>query len=92
MVPLPSLLKKRCEVAPHAPQILVTDARRALACLSSHFYDNPSSKMTITGITGTNSKTTTSYFTKSIFEASGNEAGADRYDSIPNREEDYSRA
>ena len=69
------VVEKRCEVAPHAPQIVVTDVRRALACLSSHFYDNPSSKMTITGITGTNGKTTTSYLTKAIFEASGNEAG-----------------
>lgn len=69
------VVEKRCEVAPHAPQIVVTDARRALACLSSHFYGNPSSKMTITGITGTNGKTTTSYLTKAIFEASGNEAG-----------------
>ncbi|MEK7776456.1 MAG: UDP-N-acetylmuramoyl-L-alanyl-D-glutamate--2,6-diaminopimelate ligase [Planctomycetota bacterium] len=69
------VVEKKCEVAPHVPQIVVSGARHALAYLSSHFYDNPSSKMTITGITGTNGKTTTSYFTKSIFEASGNEAG-----------------
>ena len=67
--------EKKCEVAPQVPQIVVSDARRALACMSSHFYDNPSSKMTVTGITGTNGKTTTSYFTKSIIEASGCEAG-----------------
>ncbi|MBI5308467.1 MAG: UDP-N-acetylmuramoyl-L-alanyl-D-glutamate--2,6-diaminopimelate ligase [Planctomycetes bacterium] len=69
------VVEKKCEVAPHVPQIVVSDARRALACMSSLFYDNPSSKMTITGITGTNGKTTTSYFTKAIIEASGNEAG-----------------
>ena len=69
------VVEKKCEVAPHAPQIVVSDARRSLACLSNHFYNNPSSEMTITGITGTNGKTTTSYLTKAIFEASGNEAG-----------------
>ena len=69
------VVEKRCAVAPHTPQIVVSNARYALACLSSYFYGNPSSEMTITGITGTNGKTTTSYLTKAIFEASGYEAG-----------------
>ncbi|GJQ48384.1 UDP-N-acetylmuramoyl-L-alanyl-D-glutamate-2,6-diaminopimelate ligase [Candidatus Kuenenia stuttgartiensis] len=59
----------------NVPQIVVPNARRALSLLSEYFYGYPSSKMTIVGITGTNGKTTTSFFTKSIIESSGNKAG-----------------
>ncbi|MDO8142780.1 MAG: Mur ligase family protein, partial [Candidatus Brocadiales bacterium] len=66
---------KRIEINPRIPQVVVHDTRKALAFLSNYFYGEPSSKMTIIGITGTNGKTTTSYFTKSIIEASGKKAG-----------------
>lgn len=55
--------------------ILVDDARVALAKLSSNFYDNPSKKMLLIGITGTNGKTTVTYLLESIFrEANYNPA------------------
>ena len=66
---------KRIEITPRIPQIVVPHTRKALASLSNHFYGDPSSKMTVIGITGTNGKTTTSYLTKSIIEASGKKAG-----------------
>ncbi|MBI2469865.1 MAG: UDP-N-acetylmuramoyl-L-alanyl-D-glutamate--2,6-diaminopimelate ligase [Planctomycetes bacterium] len=66
---------RRIEINPRIPQVVVHDTRKALAFLSNYFYGEPSSKMTIIGITGTNGKTTTSYFTKSIIEASGKKAG-----------------
>ncbi|WKZ17624.1 MAG: UDP-N-acetylmuramoyl-L-alanyl-D-glutamate--2,6-diaminopimelate ligase [Candidatus Jettenia sp. CY-1] len=69
------VVEKRSGVALQIPQIIVSNTRQALACMSNHFYDEPSSKMIVTGITGTNGKTTTSYLTKSIIEASGSEAG-----------------
>lgn len=53
----------------------VADARKALAFLSNNFYEKPSEKMTVIGITGTNGKTTTSYIIKSIFEAWGKSVG-----------------
>ena len=69
------VVEKRIEITPRIPQIVVPNTRKALAFLSNHFYGEPSSKMTVIGITGTNGKTTTSYLTKSIIEASGKKAG-----------------
>ena len=48
--------------------IKVENARYALAEISANFYDNPSSKFDLIGITGTNAKTTTTYLVQSIFE------------------------
>src|SRR5574337_503433 len=66
---------KKTEITSRIPQIIVPNTRYTLAALSSRFYGEPSSKMTVVGITGTNGKTTTSYLTKSIIEASGGKAG-----------------
>ena len=57
------------------PWLQVPDARLALAALSASFYGNPSEKLVIIGITGTNGKTTTSYVLQSIFEAAGIRCG-----------------
>lgn len=56
-------------------KILVKDSRIALAELSNYFYKEPSSKLKLIGITGTNGKTTTSYFIKTILEHAGNKVG-----------------
>ena len=69
------VVEKKIETTPRISQIIVPNTRKALASLSNRFYNEPSSKMTVVGITGTNGKTTTSYLTKSIIEASGNKAG-----------------
>ena len=58
-----------------AAKILVKDSRSALAEMSDCFYDHPSGKLTLTGITGTNGKTTTSYFIKNILETAGYKTG-----------------
>lgn len=55
--------------------LTVADARLALAALSASFYRNPSEKLALIGITGTNGKTTTSYVLQSIFEAAGIRCG-----------------
>jgi UDP-N-acetylmuramoyl-L-alanyl-D-glutamate--2,6-diaminopimelate ligase len=57
------------------PLILVPDSRQALALLANRFYDYPSRRLTMVGVTGTNGKTTTSYLIKEIFEASGRKTG-----------------
>ena len=51
--------------------ILVPDSRRALAKISSNFYGDPSSRVILIGITGTNGKTTTTYLLESIFKKAG---------------------
>ena len=59
----------------NAVKILVNDGRQALAELSNAFYDEPSKKLRLIGLTGTNGKTTTSYFLKNIYETSGYKVG-----------------
>lgn len=56
-------------------KILVKDTRIALAELSKGFYKNPSSKIQLIGITGTNGKTTTSWLIKNIFDYYGIKSG-----------------
>jgi len=59
----------------YATQIVVDDPRKALAKLATIFYDYPSDKLNIIGITGTNGKTTVSYLTESIFKEDGARVG-----------------
>src|SRR5512146_1434405 len=49
----------------------VAHGRRALARLSANFYRRPAEKLALTGITGTNGKTTTAFLLESIFTAAG---------------------
>ena len=49
--------------------IKVSNTRKYLAPLASNFYDNPTRKLSVVGVTGTNGKTTTTYLIKSIIEA-----------------------
>jgi len=53
----------------------VSDSRRALARASANFYDHPAEKISITGITGTNGKSTTTFLLESILKA-GNRQSA----------------
>ena len=55
--------------------IKVENSVDALARFSSVFYGNPWKKMDLIGITGTNGKTSISYFIKSILEANKNRIG-----------------
>jgi UDP-N-acetylmuramoyl-L-alanyl-D-glutamate--2,6-diaminopimelate ligase len=54
-----------------APWIEVEHGRHALALASKAFYGNLDEKLILTGITGTNGKTTTSYLIDSILRAAG---------------------
>ena len=50
---------------------LVPHGRRALARLSANFYRHPAERIAITGITGTNGKSTTAFLVESILTAAG---------------------
>ncbi|HYY79450.1 MAG TPA: UDP-N-acetylmuramoyl-L-alanyl-D-glutamate--2,6-diaminopimelate ligase [Actinomycetes bacterium] len=54
-----------------APQLLVGSVRRALAPLAAAFWDHPSSRLALVGVTGTNGKTTTTYMLEAIYRAAG---------------------
>lgn len=55
----------------HTTKILVPSTRRALAAISSNFFNHPAEKLKAVGITGTNGKTTSTYLIKSIMQAAG---------------------
>ncbi len=55
--------------------INVQNSRLALAEISDAFYNFPSNKLKIIGITGTNGKTTTTFLLKSILETANKKVG-----------------
>jgi UDP-N-acetylmuramoyl-L-alanyl-D-glutamate--2,6-diaminopimelate ligase len=67
--------QKSSAEAEGAPLIVVDDSRKALALLADAFYNHPSEKLKLVGVTGTNGKTTTTYLVKSIVEAAHGTAG-----------------
>ncbi|WP_066318172.1 UDP-N-acetylmuramoyl-L-alanyl-D-glutamate--2,6-diaminopimelate ligase [Bacillus sp. FJAT-29814] len=57
------------------PVIVVNDTARAMAVLADAFYGQPTRKLHLIGITGTNGKTTTSHMIEKIFSDSGHQTG-----------------
>ncbi|MFV1994000.1 MAG: UDP-N-acetylmuramoyl-L-alanyl-D-glutamate--2,6-diaminopimelate ligase [Verrucomicrobiales bacterium] len=55
--------------------IEVANARNAMADISATFYGRPSETMAVTGITGTNGKTTTAFFLHHILERTWKRCG-----------------
>ena len=81
--------------APDVPYIIVNNMRRAMALMADFFYNQVWKELTITGITGTKGKSTTTYFMKYILDEylrdqkkpiSGVISGIDNYDGIINEE------
>ncbi len=57
---------KDIQVPDNVVKVVVPDSRYALAKVANKFYDFPSEKMKMIGITGTNGKTTTTHIVESI--------------------------
>ncbi len=57
------------------PRFASKDTRRAMGLWAAHFFDRPSAKLTLVGITGTNGKTTLTYLIESMLQAAALEPG-----------------
>ena len=55
--------------------ILVNDSQSALATIAANYYDNPSNKLTLVGVTGTNGKTTIASLLYQLFSNLGYSSG-----------------
>jgi UDP-N-acetylmuramoyl-L-alanyl-D-glutamate--2,6-diaminopimelate ligase len=55
--------------------VQVNDAHKALAIMASNFYNNPSSKLKLIGVTGTNGKTTVASLLYTLFQKAGYKTG-----------------
>ncbi len=53
----------------------VADANVALAIMASNYYDNPSNKLHLVGVTGTNGKTTIASLLYQLFKKAGYKVG-----------------
>ena len=63
--------EQKIDTGSAAVNIVVPDARRFLSEFSRIFYEDPSARLKIVGITGTKGKTTTSYLMDSIYRHAG---------------------
>lgn len=48
------------------PVIIVKDTKRAMSLISNIFYDHPTTKLNLIGVTGTNGKTTTTHLIEKV--------------------------
>ena len=56
-------------------QIQVENTRKAYSQIASNFYDNPTKSLKLIGVTGTNGKTSTSFFIKNMLNGMGYKCG-----------------
>jgi len=56
-------------------QVVVPDSRVAMAPVAARFWGDPSAKLRVVGVTGTNGKTTTAFLVKEILEAASYPCG-----------------
>ena len=57
------------------PQVVVADARAAMAPIAARFHGDPTAELRVAGITGTNGKTTTAFLLREVLEAAAVQSG-----------------
>jgi len=62
-------------INPKVVYIKVKNSAQSLGIIASNFYDNPSEKLKLVGVTGTNGKTTVATLLHNLFQAMGYKAG-----------------
>lgn len=69
------IIEKDVEVSEDVTVVKLPNTRKNLSLLAINYFDNPASKLTMIGITGTKGKTTTSWMIKNILEEDGHKTG-----------------
>lgn len=69
------LVPEGTEKGPEGTYVTASNVRKTLALASRNFFGDPSSKLKIVGITGTNGKTTSSYLVHGVLEQAGIDSG-----------------
>jgi UDP-N-acetylmuramoyl-L-alanyl-D-glutamate--2,6-diaminopimelate ligase len=67
------VVERRLDLA--VPQIVVSDARAAMAVAADEFFARPSAELQVAGVTGTSGKTTTAFLLYAILAAAGRRPG-----------------
>ena len=72
--------RRRAAARARVPQIVVADARAAMAPAADVFFGEPTHELEVAGVTGTSGKTTTSFLLFAILAAAGRQTGPARDD------------
>ena len=62
-------------IEPEVPQLVVPDARAAMATAADAFFGEPTRELEVAGVTGTSGKTTSAFLLYSVLEAAGRRPG-----------------
>ena len=57
------------------PEVVVDDVRATMGPVAATFFGDPTAKLAVAGITGTNGKTTTAFLVRDVLEAAGMQTG-----------------
>lgn len=69
------LVQKEVDAPENVAVVRIDDTRYGLAHVSDIFFNHPSGKLRLIGVTGTKGKTTTTYMIKAILEQAGEKVG-----------------
>ncbi|MGH2947530.1 MAG: UDP-N-acetylmuramoyl-L-alanyl-D-glutamate--2,6-diaminopimelate ligase [Solirubrobacteraceae bacterium] len=57
------------------PEVQVDDVRAAMAVAAARFFGDPTARLPVVGVTGTNGKTTTAFLVRALLSAAGRRCG-----------------